>query len=355
MFKNVKIRNLRAITDLNIDNLGQVNLFVGKNNCGKTTVLEAIFFLIGSTNPHLPVKANSLRGLHVFNSDIWPTFFHNMDIEIPIEIEGEVYETIDVTKEIMKLLIRPKKEESHESQNMSSDITSFEIKTSESMPSFVPNGLKLEYKNSINANEVFHSSIFEKDNKITTEGTKESGIQGFYISPSISTDLKDRFGSIQRKKRLEKVVGFLKQIDPKIVSLSLNEVGIIEADIGLSELIPINLMGGVIVKILSIVLSILDFENGIVLIDEIENGLHYSAQHTIWKALFSLSQEFNVQVFVTTHSMECIAAFCDYTGDSLFTTEAKLFRIEKSNEKFRSVEYDKAVLSESLDSNWEIR
>ena len=46
MFKSIKINNLRAITDLEIKNLGQVNLIVGQNNCGKTTILEAIFFLM---------------------------------------------------------------------------------------------------------------------------------------------------------------------------------------------------------------------------------------------------------------------------------------------------------------------
>ena len=46
MFKSIQIKNLRAITELEIENLGQVNLIVGQNNCGKTTLLEALFFII---------------------------------------------------------------------------------------------------------------------------------------------------------------------------------------------------------------------------------------------------------------------------------------------------------------------
>ena len=75
MFKNIRIENLRTITHLEINNLGPVNLFVGQNNCGKTTILEAIFFLVGGTNPHLPVKANTLRGLPFLSDELWSTFF----------------------------------------------------------------------------------------------------------------------------------------------------------------------------------------------------------------------------------------------------------------------------------------
>ncbi|WP_462136871.1 AAA family ATPase, partial [Candidatus Mycalebacterium sp.] len=46
-FKSIKIENFRGIESLKIDNLERINLFVGKNNCGKTTILESIYLLSG--------------------------------------------------------------------------------------------------------------------------------------------------------------------------------------------------------------------------------------------------------------------------------------------------------------------
>ena len=114
-------------------------------------------------------------------------------------------------------------------------------------------------------------------------------------------------------------------------------------------------MGGGIANSLSIFLAMLDSQDGIVLIDEIEDGLHRSTQNKIWKAIFNLAQKLNVQTFVTTHSNECIRAFSNSVDTTLFGSEAKLFRIERKDKKFRAVEYTQELLSESLESKWEVR
>ena len=108
-------------------------------------------------------------------------------------------------------------------------------------------------------------------------------------------------------------------------------------------------------KFLSIALAMLNLHDGFVLIDEIENGLDYSSQRKLWDAIFSWSQKLNIQVFASTHSVECIRAFSDRAEGELFEADAKLFRIERNESKFRAVEYTRELLAESLDSNWEVR
>ncbi len=56
-------------------------------------------------------------------------------------------------------------------------------------------------------------------------------------------------------------------------------------------------------------LALTTCENGIVLIDEIENGLHYSVQEEMWKMIFEIAEHLNVQVFATTQSIDAIKAF----------------------------------------------
>jgi AAA15 family ATPase/GTPase len=147
----------------------------------------------------------------------------------------------------------------------------------------------------------------------------------------------------------------LKEIEPDISSLDYLEPGLLFADIGLPEMIPANLMGGGIAKCLSVAIAMLYSRDSIVLIDEIEDGLHYMAQQNMWKAILEWARKLNVQVFVTTHSNESIKTFNNSIDTTLFESETKLFRIERKDEKFRSVEYTKELLTESLESKWEVR
>jgi energy-coupling factor transporter ATP-binding protein EcfA2 len=351
MFKSIEIKNLRAITELKVDNLGQVNLFVGQNNCGKTTILEGLFFLIGATNPQLLVSANTFRGLTVISKELWCTFFHNMDIEVPVEISGKIREST----EEQKLLIRPKKNKVPSTQYGVSDFVPLKVEPGDSKPPFIPDGLELQYTSTQNPADKTVSEIFMKGNDLITEGAKERDIRGVFINSLTIYNWKDRFGAVHRKKQVPEVVALLKEIDPHISYIGLNEIGLLEVDIGLPRLLPANLMGGGTVKCLSIALAMLDYRDGIVLIDEFENGLHHSAQQKLWQAVLSWAQKLNVQVFATTHSNECIKAFSNSVDTTLFGSEAKLFRIERKDEVFRVVEYTKDILAESLDSKWEVR
>ena len=351
MFQSIKVNNLRAVTELEVKNLGQINLFVGQNNCGKTTLLEALFFLIGATNPRLPINVNIFRGLDFLRSEWWDTFFHNLNSSISIVITGQLTET----KEQQRLLISPILGKEISSESLSSNMVSVDANGGDSKPAIIPDGLELTYMNSKDANVITKSRIVMKDNQLITEGMKESTKRGIFVGPTTKFDWKMRFSSIQRKKKIGDLISSLKEIDQSIVDIRLNEVGILEVDMGLPNLIPVNLLGGGMANFLSVALAMLDGKDGIVLIDEIENGLHYSILNKLWQVVFKWSKDLNVQVFATTHSYECIKAFSAYVDTTLFESEAKLFRIERKDEKFRAVDYSKENLVESLESNWEVR
>jgi len=351
MFNTIKIKNLRAITNLEVDNLGQVNLFVGKNNCGKTTLLEALFFLIGATNPRLPINANIFRGLGFLRNEWWDTFFHNLDSSTNIIISG----IISKTKEEQKLEIRPIIEKQVSAESVSSDMLSINVNGGDSKPTFMPEGLELLYTSSKDPISKTQSRIVIIEDQLLTKGTRASSIRGVFVGPSTKFDWKPRFSSIQRKKKIDELISSLKEIDPSILDIRLNDVGILEVDMGLPNLIPVNLLGGGMANFLSVALAMLDSRDGIVLIDEIENGLHYSMLQKLWQAVFSWAQELNVQVFATTHSNECIKAFNASIDPTLFKSEARLFRIERKDENFRVVEYSSENLEESIESNWEVR
>jgi len=346
MFKCVRVKNFRAITDLRVDGLSRVNLFVGHNACGKTTLLEGVFFLIGATNPKLPVNVNTFRGFPYISPAVWPTYFHNMDVSIPIDICAEDAKT----GEEQRLLIRPR----YEHLRVDRMVSTVGGVASSSKDDGAVNGLELEYATSENPSDKEQSSVFVRDEKLVDEGTK-TRLSGTFVIP-LPPDLRVHFSEVQRKKRVHEVVSLLKEVEPAIEDLRLlDSPGLLYADSGATELIPVNLMGGGIMKLLSTALAMLNTQDGFVLMDEIENGLGYSSQRKLWQAIFSWAQRLNIQVFASTHSMECIKAFSDCAEAELFGGEGKLFRIERKEDKFRAVEYTRELLAESLDSNWEVR
>lgn len=350
MFKNIKINNLRGITELEIDNFGQINLFVGQNCCGKTTVLEAIFMLTGATNPELPLKTNSMRGLNLFAREMWESFFRNGDNRHPITIKGNFHNDD-------KILTIGCKKTTQVSKPLSSEEVSKSIRNGTSQPDLVTIGLDLEYTSSSEPSKKVKTTIFESDKGIIPGGTEPSYAEGFFLGPySQASELKSRFDAIQNNKQLlDEVILLLKQMDPKISDLRLNRAGTLIADIDIGSLIPVNLLGGGMMKFIDVAFAMLNYRNGIIFIDEIENGLYYSAQEKLWNAIFKWSEKLNVQVFATTHSRECIEAFTRFSENSLFPGKAKLYRIERGDEKFRAVEYTQELLSESLESKWEVR
>ena len=98
----------------------------------------------------------------------------------------------------------------------------------------------------------------------------------------------------------------LKSISP--VPISEMET-LLHGDIGLRKKIPLNLLGDGISKLSSIIMNSFNVKNGVMLIDEIENGFHYTKHKLVWDIIFKLSVDLNIQVFANTHSWEMVTAF----------------------------------------------
>jgi AAA15 family ATPase/GTPase len=129
----------------------------------------------------------------------------------------------------------------------------------------------------------------------------------------------------------------------------------IHGEIGLREPIPLIAMGEGVVRIASLVLAIGSAGGGIVAIDEFENGLHYSVLTDVWKAVATAARLFNVQIFATTHSFECIeAAHQAFTQETPY--DFKLHRLDlKEPRGIHAVSFDKDTLQAALEANFEVR
>ena len=120
-----------------------------------------------------------------------------------------------------------------------------------------------------------------------------------------------RLGKLRRQKRGDLLLNALRIVEPKLRSVEDNSASgwpMIWGDVGLSELVPLPVMGEGMTRIARIVLAVSATPNGVVLIDEIENGLHHSALTDVWQVVEKAASQFGTQVFATTHSLECVQA-----------------------------------------------
>ena len=197
-------------------------------------------------------------------------------------------------------------------------------------------------------------SISEPENYIEKQ-------RGVYITPKIhlSANLEKKLEQLIINKKHQEIIEVLNYVDNNITNITFGTNGTIYFDIGISRLVPVNLVGDGIRRILSVILAIYDAKNGIVLIDEIENGLHFSALKPLWSAIFKATQKFNVQIFATTHNIETLKYLklaVDEATDSKIAENIRSYTLRKlENDIVRSYKYDYEKFEFSLEQGIEMR
>jgi AAA15 family ATPase/GTPase len=356
MYKRIKIENFRGIDNLELNNLSQFNLFVGKNNCGKTSLLESIYIISTPSDPFSPVWINNIRGHYITQPYSWTVLFNKMDIEFPIRLTGEILkpkETRTLTIKILpgKNIAQP----TYETLDLSQ-------KGSRGEPLDKLIGLSTEFSISKTRGkkQTYESKIWlGKENKL------ESGPPGSYTETLKSTFLPPVplrvntaafFNEVLIKKQDKKILKILKTVEPRLVNLVLGAENKLYCDMGFTKLRPLSTAGEGLNHLLAIILAIYETSGGAVLIDEIENGLHSSTQEILWEAIFEAAIAFDVQVFVATHSYENVKAFnaaYEKLGDK--GDKIRLFRIETQEDKVRMVDYNKEMIDIAIERDWEVR
>lgn len=317
-FKKLEIKGFRGIRNLQIDGLKDINLILGKNNCGKTTVLEAIFLLIGLSNPQLIVKINQFRDLLTSDNEDLRYIFNNLDYNNELSFKAYMH----TPASYRELTIKPL-----DFFSTDKDITEKKIEKKMFSTSSTS-----EEKNKINGLTLLFTVKEEGRKKQESEAKLQLTItlprfsypkeyiekmKGYYITPkSLTTDnLDEGLDEIVKHKMENEIIEVLQKVDPKIQGIKFGK-NLIYLDIGLDTLIPLNLAGDGIRHILSVILGIYRAKNGILLIDELENGFHYSTLKSVWKAIIESSKKLGVQIFITTHNSETLKYFKEALEES---------------------------------------
>lgn len=316
MYEQISIQGFRGIKELTIDKLAPINILIGNNGSGKSSVLEALWLHTYPIQPRF-AAIDDFRGF-AWNSGIisgpnvpWQHLFYGYEIEEPIVISGKTSE------HSWKIQLRQAREGdpppvAELSKAKSNEWATLLRSASPTRP------LVLE----------FQGDAAIKPDVTRVVATAERGLEPIYSLihwrgpvvnsvllaslPSILPELAVFFGRIVQQNKQDSVLKVAQIIQPNLKSLSpiprSDGKSYLYGDIGQKELLPIQLMGNGLVSVLTLAIVAVDMGGGLLLIDEIENGIHYSALEPLWKGIWGLCTELDIQIVATTHSLECVEA-----------------------------------------------
>ena len=118
--------------------------------------------------------------------------------------------------------------------------------------------------------------------------------------------------------------------------------------------VPLRSLGDGAVRLFGVALALANSKDGFLLIDEVENGIHYSLQFDFWKLVMRTAYENNVQIFATTHSWDCVRGFAHAAAESE-DVEGALVRFFRKNGKVRAIEYSESDLKIASEQGIEVR
>lgn len=347
MLTDLSMQNFRAFQSFNVTDWARVNLIVGENSVGKSTLLEAVHLLVNQGYPHVLLEELEARG----------------EISLPDGAQGQLgYE--------VKHLFRGRDlQDGLSLQLKSGDALAFTLtflqREFEEWSQSAPAYLIIKY----GLNGTHQIEIDVVDGVIEPPKFKRSTTRKTLSSHYITTKgvsyrfLAKLWDHITLTPKEDDVVKMLQILDANVERISFQSgqtanSGVLIKLRGQPHPLPLGSIGEGMHRILQLAIALADSENGYLLVDEIDTGLYYKAMTDLWCVLFESAERLNTQIFATTHSWDCVESFSEalesyqaQKGSNL----AALFRLERRGEQIAAVRYAAEDLAIATEEGIEVR
>lgn len=367
MFNVVQIEGFRSLRRLRLDSLKRLNLLVGTNNSGKTSVLEALNLLARVGDPNALYQSMSRRGERLPEEPDARASETEFDVchlftghEITLGSSFSVMASNSYPSRTLTCTVSEIEEDEKSlfsSQALGSRTGLVLIIEGGPTPPF--SSIPLSPRGGITPNSLQSMRRLPRTQSADT-------LPCVYISTdSLTSDgltrLWDRLALTPDE---EFVLDALRYLDPDIervaalassrlyASNSQNRGSFVVKMRGSNQPIPIGSMGDGMWRMLAMAIAVTQSKGGLLLIDEIDTGLHHTVMDGMWQMLARAAHEFNVQVFATTHSLDCVNSLAmSNIGDS--GEDFSLQRVESG--KSDSIPYTSAEIRAAADRGIEVR
>lgn len=368
MLESLSVKNFRNFRRLEIEPLSRVNLIVGKNNSGKSNLLDAISIYAAAADlnwiaqvleRHELLQKNLGRDrdfvLMGDGVDVYSSLFFNWNKsdtnENQIVIEAVDHENTKkhVEMRIVRLINQP---------NAVNGTTIKVLEENEQSELPVFRGFRTF--SSIHKHKML---IFDGATHFSLYPEMQFFVPFCYVSTRIQriaeSNESQLWGNISISSLKSIVLDALKMVDDRIIDFNYIARERMESLLvpyvrlkGSETPTPLHSLGDGVLRVLSIVLNLISAKNGLLLIDEFENGLHYTVQEPLWRTIFQIAEELNVQVFATTHSEDCLRAFNDVL---LSDVSGQVINLAKIKDDIECSIYKAWHLEEALAGEMEVR
>ena len=258
---------------------------------------------MGMSNPDLPQTINSIRSRNYSSFADLGYMFHNYDLKVKPEICSELF---DDTRRHLSLELTYVFDGQSQPDLQNGQIPTSETKTFLNTLKMLFDIESKQQKDSFDCSITVNQQGLISGKKLA-EGYLEKNSVAFLSADLSAGNPANDLVELAKRKRKDAVAGYMKRFDERITAVEiLNNVAYIGME-GMDQLLAVNMMGDGWRRFLNIVAAAANPTNNIILIDEIDNGLHYSAYKKLWEAIFALATTTNKQVFVTTHSKETLS------------------------------------------------
>lgn len=380
MLLSLGIRNYRNLKSLDIEHLARVNLIAGKNNTGKTSLLEAVSLYAAEGSLSWIDELLKSRGEFYSkratvenNRQTYAAMFYNRhegfldDNQIvigplkdvqkgfgnPLQLQESLMIRFAKMVEEMVDILEPK------TNRRSTNRRWRMLEDDEESPNLYRIALSIFFKRDDSAVYILDDIDRERLIRYSYKDHRLPTYQ--FVRTSTSNTAASDWDRIAATDKETYVVDALRIVESnteRIVFVADPDTDERIAEVKLKNKayrLPLKSMGDGMNRILTIILALVNASDGYLLIDEFENGLHYTVQEDLWKMIFKLAQELNVQVFATTHSDDCIHAFESVLNSEDNQKEGQYFRLEKFGAVIKPIFYSASELAVASDQNIETR
>jgi hypothetical protein len=366
----LQIERFRGLGKVNLERAAQVNLVVGRNDSGKSSFLEAVRVLLTGDPRHLrrsdqnPPNGHRPMGLASFRL----AFFRGL-VEQGIQISGTLGDiTLQAKASIADL----------ENEQI---LVENEPTAHEETDSLLEKGKEVIVRVQVNGGvtatisiPVTEASSFGAAQRDPQYSTRRSFTEGSFpkIPPvvwlgtsRVGATYARRYSDLYRQGGAAALLEVLKRIEPTLEDLIVlsdrkdsgqrsGSLAVLEVKLDQEETLPLESMGDGFASVIAIVTATASAGKGICLMDEIENGIHYSILPSVWTAVNETAGYFDSQVWATTHSLDCVLAA--HTAFASSPTSLLVHRFERrSNGDVKIHTFDYDMLGRALERGLEVR
>ncbi|MFH1554885.1 MAG: AAA family ATPase [Pseudomonadota bacterium] len=370
--ESLYIKGFRAFNHLELPALANINLIVGKNNTGKTSFLEALRLYFSQGDRQRITELLQLRDEYSFKRSR-PSLGRD---DLTLAFESLFYGRPQLIDRNQFFLIGPKFPGDSDEyllsisfawlrETISDQDNSVRLQQVEVSPEFEPADVIPGFRIGFGGRSILTPLSRMDSRPYARRGAIKDETPLVYL-PSTGLDnteigrIWDTVALTEDEDEVLKALRVISSSIEKIVLVQTPSESRTNGRIMMVKLnqyrdpIPFKSLGEGMNHLLSVFLALIRARNGVLLIDEVENGVHYSVQAELWDLIFVQARQWNIQVFTTSHSWDCVTGF-QIAALRHKDVSAQLIRLEADGRNVRAVTFTPAEIEIARHESIEVR